>query len=247
MSKPKPPKGISMDCLMVEMRTQKPPANLEDFTGRPFGDLVVLGYGSRECFAYGSQHFWIVQCSCGHIWRVATGALRHGGTQRCLDCAGKRRFITNRTHGKSNTPEYRIWAGLCQRCNNPLSSGYLHYGARGIGVCRRWRDSFINFLDDMGPRPSPGHSIHRIDNDGPYSPGNCRWATRERQAGNKRHATGPPRMFTVAGKTQSMAGWARDLGISRERVRQRLLLCPPEVALTWPKGQRIDHQLSHSY
>ncbi|WP_143565689.1 hypothetical protein [Sinorhizobium fredii] len=88
------------------------------------------------------------------------------------------------THGGTRLPEYRVWAGMHQRCNNPKSTRYAKYGGRGIMICERW-NSFENFLADMGPRPTPDHSIDRRDNDGNYEPGNCRWATRSEQQQNK--------------------------------------------------------------
>ena len=85
-------------------------------------------------------------------------------------------------------PEYRAWAALRNRCSNPNHDAYKNYGGRGIKVCERWND-FLAFLEDMGPRPSPKHSIDRINNDGNYEPDNCRWATRSEQCRNMRAGT----------------------------------------------------------
>lgn len=91
------------------------------------------------------------------------------------------------THGMSQAPEYRVWAGMISRCENHNSTGFKNYGGRGIRVCPQWRESFAVFLSDIGPRPSAKHSIDRFpDNDGDYKPSNCRWATSAQQAANKR-------------------------------------------------------------
>ena len=89
-------------------------------------------------------------------------------------------------HGLSNSPEYRIWAGMKSRCYNPKHESFRHYGARGIKVCDRWLHDFLAFLQDVGSRPSPNHSLDRIENDGNYEPGNVRWATPAEQLINRR-------------------------------------------------------------
>jgi hypothetical protein len=97
--------------------------------------------------------------------------------------------------GASKTVEYRTWAGMKARCNNPNSGAFAYYGGRGIRVCAEWngRGGFPRFLAHMGPRPSSQHSIDRIDSNGHYEPGNVRWATREVQAAN-RMSRKPPRV-----------------------------------------------------
>ncbi len=113
-------------------------------------------------------------------------------------------------------PEYSTWRGMRSRCEQPKDGSYRRYGARGIKVCERWK-SFANFLSDMGSRPD-GASIDRIDPDGDYEPGNCRWATLTEQARNKRSVP----LYEVDGVKLSVAGWAERLGVPSRLIDNRL-------------------------
>jgi hypothetical protein len=117
----------------------------------------------------------------------------------------------------SSTPEHRVWCRMRQRCHSPSSSDYSRYGGRGIVVCQKWRASFAAFLSDMGPRPSPLHTIERLDNDGPYSPQNCVWATRRAQTRNRSCTI----RVTHDGVTRSLSEWAEVLGLSYWTLESR--------------------------
>ena len=113
---------------------------------------------------------------------------------------------------------YLQWHNMIRRCTNPAVINFCRYGGRGIAVCDRWRSSFEAFYLDMGERPSPGHTLDRIDNDGDYEPANCRWATRREQSRNKRNN----RWITVEGETLCLADWVARSGRARESIRWRL-------------------------
>lgn len=167
-------------------------AQFKDLTGQKFGKLLALKrVGSRRSFA-----LWFCVCDCGKHCEVVSHHLIGGKAKSC-GCA------RNIKHGYARAGqvirEYMIWAGIIQRCENRNLPEYPYYGGRGIRVCDRWRNSFVNFFDDMGPRPSKDYSIDRINPDGNYTPENCRWITRSENS--KRARRNKKSKYVVKGET----------------------------------------------
>ncbi len=150
--------------------------------GQKFGRLTVIAYSpAATCHRSG----WLCICICGNLGVVGKGDLTNGNTKSC-GCLRRDRLIArSTTHGKSHMFEYRSWNAMKNRCYNPQNKSYKNYGERGIAVCDKWRDSFESFLFDMGLRPK-GLTLDRINNDGNYSPDNCRWTDWSTQNRNKR-------------------------------------------------------------
>jgi hypothetical protein len=113
--------------------------------------------------------------------------------------------------------EYKSWVNLIARCTNENHNSYSNYGGRGIRVCDRWMNSFLAFIEDMGPCPSSSHSIDRRDVNGHYTPSNCHWATPKEQARNRRNNV----LLTTLGRTQNISAWAEELGVSANSLEQR--------------------------
>lgn len=130
------------------------------------------------------------------------------------------------------TAGYHSWQAMIRHCESKTQHQYPNYGGRGIKVCTRWRDSFEAFIQDMGPRPSKQHSIERIDNNGDYTPENCRWATPKEQLNNTR----VNRRLTCNGRTETLTEWAKILGITPTTLAGRLKKMSVKKALTW-KGK----------
>jgi hypothetical protein len=155
----------------------------QDLTGQKFGILTVK---QRE-YKNVKDTIWLCQCDCGKMKEIRATHLKSGATISCGCLQSKPGDKNpNYRHGGRYSPEYWPWQALKDRCVNKNRGDFQSYGGRGITVCERWRDSFENFFADMGPRPSPKHSVDRIDVNGNYEPGNCRWASISEQSRNKR-------------------------------------------------------------
>ncbi len=138
-------------------------------------------------------------------------------------------LIHGHTRTKKHSTEYMCWGTMKKRCVNPNTKRYSDYGGRGIKVCDRWLNSFQNFFDDMGRRPSPNHSLDRINNDGDYEPTNCAWRTRHEQGSNKRNN----RWIEVNGERRTMAQWATLLNIRNSQIHQMIDLRGEEETIRY--------------
>lgn len=186
------------------------PTKPQDIIGKRFNRWTVKAYSGKS--------YWLCVCDCGTEKQIFSGNLVNGKTMSCGCWRDEKNSRDNKTHGLTKTVEYRIWAGVKRRCFNMNDASYPAYGGSGVMMCRRWSESFEAFLTDMGNRPSPQHTIDRIDNTKGYEPGNCRWATRLEQAQNKTNN----RIITLNGISNVSAEWARVTGIHRATIEFRL-------------------------
>ena len=195
-----------------------------DLTGQVFGRLTVVERTKRN-----GRLAWLCRCVCGVAKTVAGHYLRNGRTRSCgcfrSDFAAANHLshggrLHHRGPGARHNAEYGAWLAMKARCARVRLRDYPNYGGRGITVCERWRHDFAAFLADMGPRPTPDHSVDRRDNDGNYEPGNCRWATRVEQGRNKRSN----RILTVSGEARTATEWAQRFGVDVRTILRRISL-----------------------
>lgn len=173
-----------------------------DFAGQRFGRLLVISKSS-------TPYKWRCKCDCGNKKEINIYSLLNRATKSC-GCISIEKAKERATHGKSRTSEHNIWKTIKQRCYNKNLDSYKRYGARGIKMCARWRNSFPYFLEDMGNRPSLKHSIERIDNNKGYYKSNCRWATMKDQCANRRNSV----FITIHGATKRISEWCHLSGIT---------------------------------
>lgn len=187
---------------------------LIDLSCKTFGNWVVI---CRSQDNIGGKPAWVCKCKCGTIAIVRGSDLRLGSSKQCVKCRPR---IHGHTSSKGyKSPEYNSWLSMKNRCTNLNATGYNRYGGRGVKVCKRWINSFENFLHDMGPRPQ-GTSLDRINNNGNYTPSNCQWASANRQSYNKCSN----RYIRYKGMKKCISEWCSILGIDEELVRGRLKL-----------------------
>ena len=180
-------------------------------SGQRFGKLVTLSDVGRST---DKHRLWLCQCDCGDMCIRQSNVLRAAKVPSCGCAAGEVQI----KHGFHGTPTYDSWRGAINRCHSPTSKDFARYGARGITVCTRWRESFEAFLADMGERPN-GLTLDRYpDTNGNYEPGNCRWATDTEQARNRRVSV----FVEWNGHRKHLAEVATDLGISYGAAFMRL-------------------------
>lgn len=189
------------------------PSGVKRVLGCTFGRLSVTGYAGTDR----NVHFVNCRCSCGSSCVVRAYNLLSGNSKSC-GCLAKELTSTRATrHGQGKSPEWITWSMMKSRCCNPSNKRFDRYGGRGIRVCDRWLNSFKNFLEDVGYRPSHSHSLDRINNDGNYEPGNCRWATAKQQSRNKcdNH------VIEIDGVAKSAIEWSELSGVGVSTIIHR--------------------------
>lgn len=189
-----------------------PPKEIRNHIFGRLTAIAPLRTGGRWC--------WECKCVCGATTTVMEKYLLSANTTSCGCLHREQLAARNTKHGNAIrgrvSREHKIWSHMKDRCHNANAKDYRHYGGRGIKVCERWLESFENFLADMGVCP-PKHQLERINNNGNYEPGNCRWATRTEQMRNTRKNV----MLTFQGKTMPISQWAEQLKAQPQTLYSR--------------------------
>ena len=190
------------------MRKQR--NDLGEMIGLKFSKLTVVSSAGVDKH---QKRIWSCICECGNTTVVATTQLRLGKTQSC----GCFKTEVHTIHGDHKSLEYYAWRSMRNRCKDQNTKYYGKYGGRGIKVCERW-ENYLHFLADMGRKPTKSHSLDRIDNDGDYTPENCRWATKSEQTKNRSTTV----WLEHEGKKMLVQDWANEVGLPYTTLYARL-------------------------
>ena len=192
------------------------PRKASNLTGQRFSRLVVQSICRQDD---SNRMHWLCLCDCGNTIVARADNLKQGLTRSCGCLRIETTGVGAVTHGMCGTSEYEIWKGIKKRCCVEDYIEFPQYGGRGITMCDEWKESFEAFYRDMGPRPSPEHSIDRRDNNKGYSKENCRWATLVEQANNRRDNL----YFDFDGDRKTLTEWCREFGLNYNRIRYLIL------------------------
>ena len=202
---------------------------MTDISGLNFDTFTVISFNGRK----GRKYYWNCLCICGNTFVSLGDRIKSGRTKSCGCINNGRSLLTKREykHGMCDTPEYSAWESMIGRCYNSKQRMYKWYGAKGRTVCERWKQSFENFIADMGKKPSPKHSLDRFpDKNGNYEPQNCRWATRFEQDRNT------TRNFWVEfnGDKLVITDLSKKIGISTDNIKRHI-----------KKGKTVQEIINH--
>ena len=196
--------------------------NYENLIGKQFNSFTVVGEASHKIRTDGKKvRQWRCVCECGNERLLNRRELITGKRK---SCGCKHSFYaaqSNTRHGDSHTRLHNIWSGMIERCHCPTEYHYKWYGGRGISVCKAWKESYETFREwALANGYTENLTIDRIDNDGDYCPGNCRWVDMKTQANNTRRN----HFITAYGKTKTLTQWSEEAGVSASTIRKRLKL-----------------------
>jgi hypothetical protein len=217
------------NCVGIRCRSEK----IRGIQGKKFGRLLIVGFSENRPGRRGVHVECL--CDCGatkviSVYNIINGRIKSCG---CLHSeTSARNGRSSFRHGLIKTSEYSTWRSMFARCYNPKDKRFDRYGGRGITVCDRWLVSFEAFYADMGPKPSPAHSIERLEVDEGYSPENCVWATSTQQSRNRSNTV----RLSYDGETKPLVDWAEQVGIAVSTIRKRIFTYnwTVERALTVP-------------
>lgn len=216
---------------------------MNDYIGKKYGRLTILKEGKMAQYGSTKMRKVICQCECGNQKEIDLNSIKRG---KSISCGCYMREVSTKnstTHGKTmlkpgvKHPDYSIWIKIKGRCLNPNTKCYHHYGGRGIKICDRWKDSFENFIQDMGWRPNINYSIERIDVNGDYCSENCKWIHKSEQTRNTRRV----KLIKYNGNLYCLSDLCRLLKLPYSTMRHRVydLKLPFEEAIKYPQHYKF--------